>query len=276
MYRQLTYTSTQQIPAWTKEFKNLEVIQIEGKYGSQNLANLPDDLFDDLPQLTMIQLGIHQNMTRFPPLNGVPQLQSFIIAWMPALRRLPNFDDVPNLSRLVLTLIARLELIPDLSPLRNLVEFVIYRPSTICCNGFMGPCELNHSSCRGSSLLETPDATCLLNETDPSSAIVPFLGNIDTENTFEEFKSTVCQESPFDTMNYTTFPTKETIEMCEGKKFRQCQYPPNRIGICFNARFQAISCYSDDNYIEMRRLQIKRGVGPKCDSVDEEWLGCSG
>ncbi|KAG2809734.1 hypothetical protein PC112_g16375 [Phytophthora cactorum] len=114
---QLIYTNTGRIPTWTKEFKNLETIQIESKYGKPNLSNLPGDPFSDFSRLTMIQFGVHENITRFPPLSGVPQLQSFVLTWM---------------------LIATLEQIPDLAPLRNLVEMVIYRPNYVCCNGFMG------------------------------------------------------------------------------------------------------------------------------------------
>ncbi|KAG3091877.1 hypothetical protein PI125_g17310 [Phytophthora idaei] len=73
---QLIYSNTGRIPTWTKEFKNLETIQIESKYGKPNLSNLPDDLFSDFPRLTMIQFGVHENITRFPPLNSYRALFS--------------------------------------------------------------------------------------------------------------------------------------------------------------------------------------------------------
>ncbi|KAG6618563.1 uncharacterized protein IUM83_01323 [Phytophthora cinnamomi] len=48
---QLIYTDNRLVPEWAKEFKSLETIQIEGKYESQNLLKLPEDLFINLPQL---------------------------------------------------------------------------------------------------------------------------------------------------------------------------------------------------------------------------------
>ncbi|KAG2923263.1 hypothetical protein PC115_g9000 [Phytophthora cactorum] len=71
---QMIYTSTQHIPSWTKELKCLETIQVEGKYGNPNLLGLPDNVFSDLPQLSMIHLGLHENIDRIPPLSVGRQL----------------------------------------------------------------------------------------------------------------------------------------------------------------------------------------------------------
>ncbi|KAF4134708.1 hypothetical protein GN958_ATG15964 [Phytophthora infestans] len=59
-------------------------------------------------------------------------------------------------------------------------------------------------------------------------------------------------------------------------RFRQCRFPLNRTGICYNARFQVLSCFSDENYIALHRLETAKGVGPKYDPVEEKWLGCNG
>ncbi|EGZ08905.1 hypothetical protein PHYSODRAFT_318763 [Phytophthora sojae] len=180
-----------------------------------------------------------------------------------------GFQHVPKLGRLILSLMPNMEQLPDMSPLQNLLEFVLLRPNHICCNGFMAPCNLSHVSCQSYPLVNIPAATCLMN-------IDPFLGSIGTKSEFEKFAPAICQPSPLDSPEYLSFPTKATIEMCGGKPYRQCLLPGNRTGLCYNTRFQVLSCLADDNYIALRRLQIEKGVGPKCDSAEEKWLGCVG
>ncbi|GMF13441.1 unnamed protein product [Phytophthora lilii] len=249
--------------------------QIEGKYGQPNLLGLPDELFSDLPRLSMVHLGLHENINYIPPLVGVPNLQSLSLAWITQLRTLPSFENVPKLGRLILSLLPRMETLPDMSPLQNLLEFVLLRPNHICCNGFLGPCDLNHISCQSYPLAQIPAATCLVDETNPSLPATPFLGSAGTRSAFKKFAPLVCQESSFDDSDYLSFPTKATIEMCDGKPFRECYIPGNRTGICYNVRFQVLSCVADDNYIALRQFQIEKSVGPKCDPVEERWLGCS-
>ncbi|KAG2809733.1 hypothetical protein PC116_g13708 [Phytophthora cactorum] len=272
---QLIYTDVEHIPAWAKDFHRLVTIQIEGRYGSTNLVALPDDLFSDLPRLSMIHLGIHVNLQAIPAFTGVPNLQSLTLAWTNQLRQLPSFEHVPKLSRLVLTLLPRLERIPDLSPLEKLVEFVVFRPNRVCCNGFMGPCNLTHGSCQANSLFGTSPATCLMNDQNPKLSVAPFLGSSATAKAFETFSPFICQENLFDKLELSLFPTKETITMCQGKSYRQCQFPGNITGICYNTRFQVLSCVPDDNYIALRRLEIAKGIGPVCDPAVEKWLGCT-
>lgn len=43
------------IPLWLFLFSS----HIEGKQGMQNIVELPDDLLEDLPMLTLLQLGNH-------------------------------------------------------------------------------------------------------------------------------------------------------------------------------------------------------------------------
>ncbi|KAL3670897.1 hypothetical protein V7S43_004082 [Phytophthora oleae] len=231
-------------------------------------------MFADLPRLSMIHLGIHVNIKAIPALTGVPNLQSLTLAWTNQVRELPSFEHVPKLSRLVLSLLPRLERIPDLSPLQNLVEFVVFRPSHLCCNGFVGPCNLAHVSCQANLLLGTSPATCLTGEKNADTPFTPFLGSSATQKAFEKFAPSICQENLFDKLEILLFPTEETIEMCQGKPYKQCEFPGHVPGICFNTRFQVLSCVPDDNYIALRRLQIEKGIGPTCDPTVEEWLGC--
>ncbi|KAE9107762.1 hypothetical protein PF005_g12703 [Phytophthora fragariae] len=152
----LMYTSTQRIPSWIKELHHLETLQIEGKYGNSNLLDLPEDLFGNFPRLTTIHLGVHENVDHIQPLTGVPNLQSLSLAWLTKLRELPSFQHVPKLGRLILSLMPNMEQLPDMSPLQNLIEFVLLRPNHICCNGFMGLCNLSHISCQSYPLAKVP------------------------------------------------------------------------------------------------------------------------
>ncbi|KAF1777081.1 Leucine-rich repeat domain, L domain-like [Phytophthora cactorum] len=61
--------AVEKLPIWAKGFRKLQYLQIEGKVGSDNLGNLADDLFSDMPDLRYLQLGLHQRMVRLPPLD---------------------------------------------------------------------------------------------------------------------------------------------------------------------------------------------------------------
>ncbi|ETO70068.1 hypothetical protein F444_13405 [Phytophthora nicotianae P1976] len=272
---QLIYTDVENVPAWVKEFRSLETIHIEGRYGTTNLLDLPEDMFSDLPQLSLIHLGIQVNLKTIPSFTGVPNLQSFTLAWTTQVRELPSFENVPKLSRLALVLLPRLERIPDLASLENIEEFVIFRPNHVCCNGFMGPCNLSHVSCQANTLLGTSPATCLMNDQNSNLPVTPFLGSAATQKVFEDFAPCICQENIFDKLKLLQFPTKETIEMCEGKPYRQCRFPGNITGICYNSRFQVLACMPDENYIALRRFEIAKGIGQACNPAVEKWLGCT-
>jgi hypothetical protein len=248
--------------------------QVEGKYGRSNLLGLPEDLFSGLPRLSMIHLGLHEHIEHMPPLGGVPNLRSLSLAWLPRLQSLPSLEHVPKLNRLILSLLPAMEKLPDMSRLQSLVEFALLRPNRICCNGFLGACDLSHISCLSYPLAQIPAATCLTSSDDSPLPATPYLGSKGTQQIFEKFALAICQPSPFDARDFLSFPVKETVEMCGGKPFRECHLPGNRTGLCYNTRFQVLSCLADDNYIELRKLQIERGVGPKCDPVEEKWLGC--
>jgi hypothetical protein len=241
---------------------------VEGKLGSQNLAQLPEDLFSDMGWLSTVHIGVHRNLRSIPPLAGVPNLQSLTLAWLLSLRELPPFDHIPRLERLILTFLPRLERIPNMSPLESLSDFTLSRPVQLCCNGFRGSCDLGDNYCVENPIAAIPAATCLDND--------PFLGDLGTEAAFDKFEATICQKLPSDLLLVAGAPTRQTIESCESKPFGQCQLPSGGTGICYNTRMQVLSCYRDENYIKLRRHQIQLGVGSTCDPVLEKWLGCSG
>ncbi|KAG3254705.1 hypothetical protein PI124_g763 [Phytophthora idaei] len=68
-YISLINCAVEELPIWAKGFRKLQYLQIEGKVGNDNLGNLADDLFSDMPELRYLQLGLHQRMVRLPPLD---------------------------------------------------------------------------------------------------------------------------------------------------------------------------------------------------------------
>lgn len=227
-----------------------------------------------MPRLSMVHLGVHEALAQLPALTGVPHLQSLTLAWMFQLHHLPVFEHITELRRLIISVVPMLEWIPDMSPLQRLEEFSIL-PGFICCNGFLGVCDLTDFYCRGNPAVGFPVASCLTNDTDPKRPAAPYLGNAVTKHTFERFAPAICNKMPFDAVVISNIPTKETIEMCAGVSFRECHLPGNFTGICYNTRFQVLSCLIDDSHIALRRYQIEKGVGPACDPIEEKWLGCA-
>ncbi|KAE9185545.1 hypothetical protein PF004_g23329 [Phytophthora fragariae] len=263
---ELFYTSIQRIPSWANEFTYLQTLHLEGKPDSQNLVTLPEDLFTDMPWLSAVHIGFHPNLANIPALSGVPNLKGLTLAWMLILTELPSFDRVPLLEHLLLTFLPHLERMPDMAPLRLVSNFSLSRAVQLCCNGFLGACDLNDSYCAYNPAAGIPAASCLDEE--------PFLGNMGTRDMFKKFESVVCQKQPSGMFLVGSTPTRQTIEMCDRRPFGQCQTPDGRTGICYNTRLQVLSCCGDENYIELRRYQIQLGVGQKCDPELEKWLGC--
>ncbi|ETP23567.1 hypothetical protein F441_03326 [Phytophthora nicotianae CJ01A1] len=263
---ELIYTGIQKIPSWAKEFKYLQILHLEGKVGSQNLLSLPEDLFSDMPWLSTVHIGIHPELSRLPPLSGVPNLRSVTLAWLLELRTLPSFNHVSQLQSLVLGLLPHLEQLPDMAPLQSLQNFTISRPIQLCCNGFRGTCDLTDNYCVKNPSSSIPAAFCF-NDT-------PFLGHAGTQQAFERFNASICQKLSSDLLVVPGGPTKQTIEVCDSKPFARCERPDGGIGICYNTRMQVLSCYGDENYIKLRRYQIQKDIGQKCDPALEGWLGC--
>ncbi|KAG7376333.1 hypothetical protein PHYPSEUDO_013717 [Phytophthora pseudosyringae] len=249
----------EELPAWAKEFRKLHYLQIEGKVGSDNLGGLADDLFSEMPELRYLQFGLHQRMTRLPPLDGVPNLSCLVLARMSKFTELPSFKHLPHLQRLEFSVMSHLSWIPDLNSVGDIVHFAVYQGASLCCNGFLGVCNVTNPFCSTTPCLE-----------DHSFRATPT-----TLRVFREFPDDVCQ--PYSGLSQT--PTAATIQMCDGVPYRQCRLPglePSTwaVGMCYNHRMQVLACNPDPFKIQVRRRQIQDGVGDPCDPVEEKWLGC--
>ncbi|KAG1695021.1 hypothetical protein DVH05_020951 [Phytophthora capsici] len=256
----LVNCAIEELPSWMKEFRKLQYLQIEGKVGSKNLGNLADDLFSNLPELRYLQLGLHQRMTRLPPFDSVPNLNCLILARMSEFTELPSFQNVPRLQRLEFSVMKRLAWVPDLKLIGPIVHFAVYQGASLCCNGFLGACNLSNPFCSTAACLEDSSVR-------KASAT--------TLNVFQIFRENVCQ--PYTGISQT--PTAFTIQECDGVPYRQCRVPGLTAdswvtGMCYNHRMQVLACNPDPYKIQVRRRQIQLNVGDPCDPAEELWLGC--
>lgn len=286
----LIYTETETLPSWSKDFKQLEYLygiasstsssalmvftslttprccrHIEGKHGSSSLLSLPEDLFSDMSLLTCVHLGVHPRLAILPSFRGLSNLKRLTLAYLLSIAEMPSFEALERLERLQLVYLPRLRSVPDMAPLRSLRAFTVFRPNQLCCNGFIGACNLSHPYCTANADLQIPEAACIQEETLRSA--------VATQHFFQENADSVCQIAY---STYTETVSKENIEVCDGTPFRQCQdSTASGTGICFNTRFQVLTCTLDPLKIQIRQQQILRNIGPDCDPAVEEWLGCA-
>ncbi|GAB9475227.1 hypothetical protein Gpo141_00012329 [Globisporangium polare] len=132
----------------------------------------------------------------------------------------------------------------------------------MCCNGFLtGVCDLTNFQCIQRQ--GEPTVECLADR-------------ISTEDLarITGAKGIVCSTKPVMDLSDLD-PTIDTSDgACGGVLYREC-YVGQRRGMCFNSRLQVVMCDFMCEYEAMRRLQIARNVGDKCDLDVEAWLGCT-
>ncbi|ETI40257.1 hypothetical protein, variant 2 [Phytophthora nicotianae] len=270
----LIYTSIEEIPSWAKEFKQLQHLHLEGKFGSRNLVTLPSDIFSDLPEFTFLHLGNHHSLVALPAFDGTPNLRSMVLAVLLSLTELPSFDNLPNLETMALAHIQQVPAVPDMSPLISLSRLAIFRPNHMCCNGFMGICDLTDTFCVPDLAYNVPGASCLDSDDHRHATTA-------TKALLARFSVAVCQKSiiPFSLERLSDFPAPDRIAACDGVMYRQCDIPGvtsvnGTVGMCYSSRMQVVACNVDQLFIKVRQVEIERGVGPPCDPEVEAWLGC--
>ncbi|KAE9163352.1 hypothetical protein PF005_g30485 [Phytophthora fragariae] len=226
---------------------------------------LPDDMFDDMSALTFIHFAVFIPMTKLPSFDGLTNLKSLTLAVFLLLEEVPSFDKLYSLERLVLAAIPAMNSLPDFSHIKDLKSFATADRGAWCCNGFLGDCDLRDGKCGVHPVWGTPAATCL----GPDSTIATPA----TLAAVKKFSETTCgvvlepgaMEGP---------PTPELMAPYNGTMWKQCGWPGGVEAMCYNARFMGITCSTNKYPIEMRRQQIARGVGDRCDPAIEAWLGC--
>ncbi|KAG7380648.1 hypothetical protein PHYPSEUDO_006949 [Phytophthora pseudosyringae] len=259
----LEYTHTQTFPPWANEFTKLEFLHIESKSFSA-MAALSEDLFDGMASLTFIHLAAFSSMVKLPSLNGLTNLKSLTLAGFLFLEELPAFDNLHNLERLVLAILPSLNALPDFAPVKKLTSFATLDRGAWCCNGFLGDCDLSNDKCGVHPVWGLPAATCLASESKATEATLASA----TKFSFSICGAVLGPEAVQGT------PTEETMAVCKGAMYRQCNNPNELEAMCYNVRFMGITCTPNSYAIEMRRRQIAQSVGDPCDPEVEAWLGC--
>lgn len=147
-------------------------------------------------------------MIRLPALDGAPNLSCLILARMGEFTALPSLKTLPRLQRMEFSVLEHLSWIPDLPSVGSIVHFAVYQGAELCCNGFLGACDLTNPFCT--------NATCLHDASLKATTT--------TLEVFHKFSSNVCQ--PYSGLSQT--PTAATIQMCDGVPYRQCRLPGSR------------------------------------------------
>ncbi|GLE03083.1 hypothetical protein PINS_up011962 [Pythium insidiosum] len=261
----LIHTHTAALPSWAQELTEMQYIHIEGDF-SRNLRLIPSAMFEHMPHLRYLYLGIIPMLEELPSLAGLRQLRVLALVAPHALTRLPSFDDLVALETLTLVEPLRLTRLPSLQSATRLAHFSLSFRSEMCCNGFLTPgqCQFDAQLCvpRGSN-----------------ASAVPCLADTVAHEDWAALQRAAGATAPLCTTPWpaslsSLWPTRATSDgACGGVLFRQCRVGSS-VGMCFNSRLQVVHCELSSEYMEMRRLQIERDVGPPCDPLVEAWLGC--
>ncbi|KAL3671755.1 hypothetical protein V7S43_003665 [Phytophthora oleae] len=290
----LVFTHTVTLPRWAAEFTNLEFLHIQGKDRSTSLVSLPQGLFANMTKLTSLHLGAHAVLRQLPGVSGLTNLKSITLARMDSMDTLPaDFAQLEHLEIVLALMIPNLTTFPDLSSARGSLKTLVVDASPLCCNGFLQTgCNLTSPTCGLREFEESEERSCLPEELSAT---------IGTQEIFQAFNSTICVTHPAPPPNSgnQSFPGKllndsshsqglglpseedrdaeleQNAMQCGGILFRECSLSESRSGICNSDRFMPIACIGDPSTIELRRQQIKRHIGPKCNVQYEAWLGCS-
>ncbi|RLN58129.1 hypothetical protein BBJ28_00001336 [Nothophytophthora sp. Chile5] len=202
----LIYTSTITLPDWAKHWTKLEYLHVEGKQGSANLLSLPSDLFSNMPSLSFLHLALHFSLDPLPSFDGAHNLQSLVLAHLFALREVPSFAKTLGLERIQIVYLPRLQTLPDISQLPHLANFAVYRTSFLCCNGFLGNCDLTHPFCDADPVHGLPAATCLESEALRASPAML--------NKLQQFNKSVCIKTADNLLQFADIPTKTSVDEC--------------------------------------------------------------
>lgn len=288
------YTGTMTLPPWVKDFTKLEFLyvpsgfdvmlvvaqysccstvhrNIQGRTDETSLVSLPDDIFDDMAVLTFIHLAGHPLLQRLPALDGLVNLKSLSLVGLESVAELPSLHALKKIEHLELMALTKLTQISDLSSQTRLAHFVLQN-SQVCCNGFIGACDLSVEMC--SNGVACVDTSASRSSSKQASRV------------FKHFNDSICT-APLMSANLNFFSSiKDKVDACGGVMYRQCTSPDLHFGpssaqssssnrtICYNGMMQVIMCSEAPTIVAIRMMQIQRGLGQKCDPVEEQWLGC--
>lgn len=252
---------------------------VTGTPNATNLVKLPQNLFSGMHQLTAIHFGHHPSLEKLPSFQGLSNLKSMTFADLSKVTELPAFEPLVSLERLELLKLSKVQQIPSFAPFKKLLYMSIHDLKA-CCNGVLGTCDL--SSCDGTVCLDGSSNEVL---------------DAKTRQILNAFNATVCPTKTSDSnSNFTQSSANSStgtassdgfidgssradVDVCNGTLYRECNTTgggQSHSAICYNDQMQVIACMDSQQNIDVRKAQILRKCGLKCDPVEEKWLGCTG
>ncbi|KAE9036855.1 hypothetical protein PR002_g6890 [Phytophthora rubi] len=257
----LIYTKTRRFPEWTKEFTHLQYLHVENDFQHSSLQYLPPDIFTEMHSLRFVRTGGASGLTEYPSLKGLHSLSTLVMSIVRGLKQLPNLDDLSGLTTLYIADAIHVHSLPSLTGLTSLKNFAIFRRNEICCNGWAtGYCDLTNFQCLPRP--NEPTVQCVSDRMPAEDLAV-----------VERIDGFLCGTNITQDLEASEPSLESTDGVCQGVLYRECYLNGTR-GICYNGRMQVVHCDVFGEYEKMRRLQIARGVGDKCDPDVEAWLGC--
>lgn len=287
----LMYTKTEKLPEWLSEFSDLQYLyvscfnpspevnamltmmntwlyvlinasHIEGDFTTRRLQMAPAGSFENMPNLMFLHMGVIPDVEELPSLSGLRNLRYLTLAIASSLGEIPSFDGLSMLTSLNIVHAPRPAALPSLAPLASLTSLVIQPRSAVCCSGYVrGVCDLTETQCLPLAGEKYP-----LSCTDKRASVEDMA-------VFTSFGDAICPDSQPVDPEATAPSNYSTDQLCSGVKYKECSLNGVQ-GICYNTRMMIINCATNSKYIEMRKLQILRGVGEPCDPSVETWLGC--
>lgn len=174
----------------------------------------------------------------------------------------PDFDGLTSLRTLSIVDAHRALTLPSFEHVTHLTNMELVRRNAVCCDGYLtGVCNLTDYQCRPRA--GEINVTCTSARISDNDVAL-----------FNRIGATICSKNlTADSKNI--LPTAFTSdELCGGQLYKECAVN-GTAGICFNERMQVVRCITNPEYITLRRLQVARGIGDRCDPAVEAWLGCA-
>lgn len=218
-------------------------------------------MFSRMSHLHYLYTGTIPQLTTYPSLDGLKELETLTIASGHLLLELPSFDDLVSLSSLNLVENYHVHRLPSLQALTDLRGFnVVYR-NEVCCNGYLtGVCDRLVPMCRKYN--NETDIQCVHESISKADRAI-----------IAKTQGDMCKDPTGMDLKVNAPSLQSTDVACGGVLYRQC-HMGNATGICYNARMLVVTCEASSRYKRMRRLQIERNIGDACDPIEESWLGC--
>ena len=234
---------------------------IECEQPSTSLTYMPSDLFERMHHIAFIHMGGMKDLPAFPRVQGLHKLTYLAMASASSMQALPALHDLPRLAQLIIVEAAHVAVLPSFAALTNLKSFTLSNRNAACCNGYVtGTCDLSEYQCK--PRVDEPPVGCVTERMSTADWAV-----------LDKANSLVCSKNLTVDVK-SAAPTAQTSDgLCGGVLYRQCAMN-GRGGICYNARMQVIACDVRGYYEKLRRLEIARGIGNKCNYTEEAWLGC--